>query len=677
MRHLIHRWAFCLFTCLLGASAWGQDGTLDATFHFSGPIADTIDQISFLSIQPDGEILIKGHKMPYYPEHLLRTNVNGNEEPSFSAIAETAIDSLYPNVIQAASDGSIWVGGSRNTNGYPVKILHKLNAAGRLDTLFRGGYATPSTISNGAAVYALDYKQDGQMVVSGIFRNLDGINNKNIAEYKNLAGTPNTNFHTDVNLGWQSTPPSGLKPISLQPDGKLLVMTSQFVNNLIRLDTLGGVDTAFHPQLGGYEIEEVKALPDGSMLLSHHIRNDTYGTMHLWADGSVDSTYRCSSPGQCEYNGWATAYHRYYSFIPLPDGKSLAIQYIYDIPGSNTFTVVRLTDRGMIDSSFQAPIFSLPLSFITLQGEKILVVANYDRSEWLDSIPHIFRLNNRIDTIKPVVLQPNFNAARRRAYEGDSIRFNNSTAAHMWPSLVAYTWSLTPDTGWAFAAGSDSASVNPVIRFTKAGSYSINLQSRFGSQTADTTKDAYITVVPIPAPQPNFRVNSRLLHVGDSATFTNLTRPPVAPRAVAYTWAARPDTGWAFAAQSTAGSINPVIKFTEAGSYSIRLTATVGIQMSDTLRAGYIVVERPAATRTIAKLEVKPYPNPASNFTTLALPIQAAAQPWVWTDALGRQQVALVEATPEGLRFSTEGLAAWVYRLSSLGGTAYHVVVQR
>jgi len=160
----------------------------------------------------------------------------------------------------------------------------------------------------------------------------------------------------------------------------------------------------------------------------------------------------------------------------------------------------------------------------------------------------------------------------------------------MRPGPVGYTWSVSPATGWTFTGGSDSSSKNPSIRFSRAGRYSLSLQSAFDSLRADTTKTDYITVLPVPAPKPDFWADTTPIYAGTSVPFSNATPPPIRPSTVEYRWAAEPDTGWEFKTGSSESSLNPEIRFLAEGLYNIRLTSKVGSQTADTVKAAYIRV---------------------------------------------------------------------------------------
>jgi hypothetical protein len=185
-------------------------------------------------------------------------------------------------------------------------------------------------------------------------------------------------------------------------------------------------------------------------------------------------------------------------------------------------------------------------------------------------------------------------------------------------------------------------------------------------------RDIYRQLVPY-APKPNFTAINRSILVGDSVGFINLTGIGTGP--VSFSWDLTPATGWAYTFGTSATSRNPFVKFTQPGVYSVGLRSTVGIASADTVKADYITVN-PSSTRPTAEAALALYPNPATDAFTLRAPASWQARTFYRVDALGKATPITAEVTPQGLRFSAQGLANGLYFLHAppqFGEKALHL----
>lgn len=93
----------------------------------------------------------------------------------------------------------------------------------------------------------------------------------------------------------------------------------------------------------------------------------------------------------------------------------------------------------------------------------------------------------------PVAPQPDFVAVRRQLNVGDSTAFANLTPPGTGPT--AFSWDISPATGWNYTFGTSASSRNPIVKFTAPGLYSVGLRATVGLASADTLKQNYIQVL--------------------------------------------------------------------------------------------------------------------------------------------------------------------------------------
>ncbi len=135
-------------------------------------------------------------------------------------------------------------------------------------------------------------------------------------------------------------------------------------------------------------------------------------------------------------------------------------------------------------------------------------------------------------------------------------------------TTLSYFWSVSPNLGWSFINGSNSHSKNPEMQFTIKGTYIITLTvtNKCGDKsTAITIQANDIPTVGIPIIPDNcfpFTYTGNASYINNGSAIT------------AYAWSVDPPNGWNFVAPSTSGSLNPVILFSEAGTYQVTVKAT-------------------------------------------------------------------------------------------------------
>ena len=236
------------------------NGTLDMSFGGRGFTGIAVRQIALLG---DGKLLIAGQfyeigRVPRY--HLARLNADGSVDSTFDP-------GVGPNDIIRAllllPDGRILIGGLfTNYNGATQYRLARLNPDASLDPSF-----LPGTNGANGDVYFLDCRGD-KILVGGDFTAISGVPRKRIARL-NWDGTVDPTF----------CPPGGVEggpvyTISEQAYGQLVVgglftnVNGAPLNYLARLNADGSLDRSFQVGTGvGVGVFSTAVVPTDDLLV--------------------------------------------------------------------------------------------------------------------------------------------------------------------------------------------------------------------------------------------------------------------------------------------------------------------------------------------------------------------------------------------------------------------------
>ena len=203
---------------------------------------------------------------------------------------------------------------------------------------------------------------DGKILVSGFYTRVNGVRRSGLARL-NPDGSLDSSFDpgTGSNDGRVET-------ITLQPDGKILVMGSFTSFNgvargrIARLNTDGSLDTSFSPvgSPGPQSIYCALVLPDNSLLVGGSIQQFNGVTrtnlVHLLSDGTLDLTYsgRAASQNVIGQPGVR-------SLTPQTDGKIIITGAFTNVDGVTMKGIARLNSDGSLDASFNTgsgPVFT-------------------------------------------------------------------------------------------------------------------------------------------------------------------------------------------------------------------------------------------------------------------------------------------------------------------------------
>jgi uncharacterized delta-60 repeat protein len=374
------------------------DGEVDATF-----LPDPSSDVTAMALQSNGQVLIGGIFTSLAPNggvtgtvrnHVARLNADGSIDAGFNPNANDLV-----NTLSLLSSGQVLIGGSFTTlqpNGAATAINSShvaiLNADGSDSTAFTAG----SGVTAGGAVTSLVIQPNGQFLAGGSFSPLGGTPGSYLARF-NADATPDASYNANVNgpvnaisvvpRGATTQTPSNsgvwLEPTGIvrhaytastngeidasavQADGRIIIggLFSDFdgiagLQNLVRLNLDGSVDTSFNPNPGGI-VSSIAIQANGQIVIGGAFTNvGTVNTAYLArlnADGSLDTTFTPTPNGQV----LSVA-------IQPTDGKIIAAgDFTTETPnGATTVSeiayVARFNTDGSIDSTF-APDPSSPV----------------------------------------------------------------------------------------------------------------------------------------------------------------------------------------------------------------------------------------------------------------------------------------------------------------------------
>ena len=270
------------------------DGSVDTGFLAQMGGADGGVQV--VLSQPDGSILVVGtfaHFDTVPRNNIARLNLDGSLDTSFNpgSGADNAINAAINTLVAQAP---ILIGGSfANFNGVPCSGIARLTGSGQVDPTFNPGNGVTST--NGA-VHALAVQADLKVIVGGDFTSFNNYTFHHLVRL-NLDGSVDPTFNADTGASVDGS----VHVIVVQPNGQILIggvftnVNGVNLNHIARLNTDGSVDASFHAGVGANNTVETLALDSQGRILaggefttaSGVTRN---GITRLNPDGTVDPT---------------------------------------------------------------------------------------------------------------------------------------------------------------------------------------------------------------------------------------------------------------------------------------------------------------------------------------------------------------------------------------------------
>ncbi|HEV2292974.1 MAG TPA: S8 family serine peptidase [Tepidisphaeraceae bacterium] len=160
-------------------------GALDTTFDGDGKLVTSVPLSGFevqSALQPDGKIVLASAATPpgelYVRMKFMRFGADGVQDLTFGSGGATTLTGIgrtsYPRQVLLQSDGKIIAAGQVTDlhRGGESNLIVRLNADGKLDTLFGAGgvasaYVEPNVANYSEAFYGLVLLPDGKMLAAG------------------------------------------------------------------------------------------------------------------------------------------------------------------------------------------------------------------------------------------------------------------------------------------------------------------------------------------------------------------------------------------------------------------------------------------------------------------------------------------------------------------------------
>jgi uncharacterized delta-60 repeat protein len=328
-------------------------GTFGCEYGFESIVSETF-------IQPDGKILVSG---PFirYDGYLVTNFIRLMSDGSIDTSCHTKLGFGFATEIAMDNTGNkVYLAGNFTAcNSKSRRCLARIFLNGDLDTLF--------VVGDGfnAGVKAIAVQTDGKIIVGGAFTTYDSTLSSRIIRL-NTDGSIDTTFN--IGTGFNDE----VKDIVIQPDGKIVVCgvftayNSTASNRIIRLESSGMVDTAFHPMLGFNDnVISLALQTDGKIIaggLFTQYNNTLSGRIvRINADGSFDLTFNAS---QGFSNGSVN------EIVIQPDGQIIAAGEFNSYQNQFSKSIARLNANGSYDYSFAAGVgFNNKLRSISIQTD--------------------------------------------------------------------------------------------------------------------------------------------------------------------------------------------------------------------------------------------------------------------------------------------------------------------
>jgi uncharacterized delta-60 repeat protein len=341
------------------------DGSLDVGFNSGKEISgDVPPQVSSVVVQPDGKVLLGGwfnSVQGTNRNRITRLNANGSLDSTFDP--GTGANSSV-NSVALQADGKVLIGGLFSTfNDTNCSNVARLNANGSLDYSFQPDLAVPNPgyecppgypCYDYTEIKAILVQPDGKVLIGGSFVTIvwpvyEGEDVQYI--YRPCLGRFNADGSRESSFGTNTAVGSSVNSLAFQPDGKVLVGGSLYLNGtnymITRLNADGSLDSSFNSVPGYNGVSSIALQSDGRVIIG-----GGFSTVHgasrnqvarLQANGNLDSSF---NPG-IEPN------QHVYSVAPQPDGKVLIGGSFYYLNGTNyIYGIARCNPDGSLDVGF-------------------------------------------------------------------------------------------------------------------------------------------------------------------------------------------------------------------------------------------------------------------------------------------------------------------------------------
>ena len=337
----------------LGLARLNANGSLDTAYDPGARAAD----VMAIACHPDGRVVLSAAFTGLDgvgATNIARLNADGSLDTNFCA---TASLNRYADSVSAQADGQIVISGLfTNVNGVARSRIARLNVDGSLDTNFNigtgfnlSGIGTSRTIRSTAM-------SDGTTLVYGWFSLYNGTNRNGGARL-----LTDGSLDTAFNPGWGTTYARQIGAVAAHAGGKVVVgdKTTTLGSHLRRYQSTGAVDTGWMSEVGANsDVQSILQQPDGNLILGGWFTSFNnaarFGLVRLNSAGKLDSTFTAN----VNTNAGVTA------AALQPDGKVIVAGDFITINGTSQTHVARLKPDGSLDTGFASSPSDGPDSYV-------------------------------------------------------------------------------------------------------------------------------------------------------------------------------------------------------------------------------------------------------------------------------------------------------------------------
>ena len=322
-----------------------SDGSIDATFNTS--IAASSGIVYGLALQNNGSVLIVGSFTKYNgitSNRVARILSNGNLDTSF--ITGSGANGVIEEV-QLQADGKVILAGSFDSfNAISNSKIIRLNADGSFDNSFVIGSGFNASVS------ALAIQSDGKIIAGGDFITYNGISANKILRL-NIDGSIDAGFVSG--LGFNS---GVVEVVKLNSAGNIMVggsFTGTYngidINRLTCLSSNGVLDPIFNIGAGPFSasVLDLANAADGSWYVG--------GSFSIFDSQNQGRLAKIDPIGTLDI-GFLTAGvgfdNSVLKVLSLSDNKTMAFGSFTKFNGTICNRIIRLSEDGTIDSSFNS-----------------------------------------------------------------------------------------------------------------------------------------------------------------------------------------------------------------------------------------------------------------------------------------------------------------------------------
>lgn len=385
----------------------GLGGAIDIKFNISGVGFPPNSVVNTIIVQDDDRIILGGRLVSYNGNRVgdfIRLGENGWIDKKFNtnlAINNTNLN--YINALSLDKNGNIYAGGNfssiggevysgfvyTDNNGFPIKGT--------------GGDKFGQVVVN-----AIQVLKDGTVMIGGLYTAIAGFSRNAIAAFENGKIVENK-YVTSYGLDGPVLSMSRTPDNNFFVTGRFMTYNNEYVNGIIKIDSLGKRDKSFNFPSEYYQGVEVRAInkqSTGKYIIIGGFEGQEnrkpQRILRLNSNGDLDEAF---------FSGKLSGEYRH--ILIQPDDKIILAGDFTDFDGVKQNGILRLTPNGSLDNTFKtSSSFYIKSKQAILQEDgKILVVGEIRESSSNNYLSGIIRLlpNGQLDPSFPYQVFQNSN----------------------------------------------------------------------------------------------------------------------------------------------------------------------------------------------------------------------------------------------------------------------------